>query len=117
MTNRSNMIEESSVESLRKIPLGDLSGMQRDVLYVIAGIDDGTVQTGVVIREMLEESHPESVSHGGFYHNLRSLTEEEYLDRVPLDGRTNTYRLSEKALRALEERHEWASGRLGIDSR
>jgi DNA-binding PadR family transcriptional regulator len=107
--------EESHGDSTAEVPLGVLTGMQRDILYVIAGIEDETIQTGVTIRDRLEECHPESISHGGFYHNLRSLVDDGYLDRVPLNGRTNTYRLSEEAARTLSARSEWASEHLDAE--
>lgn len=88
----------------------DLTGFQRDLLYVIAGLDD---PHGLAIKEVLEEYYAKEVHHGRLYPNLDTLVEEEFVEKGEVDRRTNFYRLSDRGARALESRREWEDKRLG----
>lgn len=82
----------------------DLTGFQRDCLYVIAGKDD---PKGVTIKEELDGYYETTVNHGRLYPNLDSLVEMGLVEKGKLDDRTNTYSLTDRGHRELEARREW----------
>ncbi|MFC7007409.1 PadR family transcriptional regulator [Halalkalicoccus salilacus] len=88
----------------------DLTGFQRDLLYVIAGLDE---PHGLAIKEELEAYYTKEVHHGRLYPNLDTLVEEGYVEKGKVDRRTNFYRLSEWGLGELEARRRWEDERLG----
>lgn len=88
----------------------ELTGFQRDLLYVIAGLDD---PHGLAIKEELEEYYAKEVHHGRLYPNLDTLVEKGFVEKGEVDRRTNFYRLSDRGARALESRREWEDERLG----
>ena len=51
----------------------DLTGFQRDLLYVIAGRDD---PHGLAIKEELEEYYESEIHHGRLYPNLDALVDK-----------------------------------------
>jgi DNA-binding PadR family transcriptional regulator len=83
--------------------LFELTGFQRDLLYVIAGADR---PSGQEIKIQISQFVGE-VNHGRLYPNLDALVEEGYVEKGQHDRRTNYYEISEKGRRALEERREW----------
>jgi len=50
----------------------DLTGFQRDLLYVIAGLDE---PHGLAIKEELEDYYEKEIHHGRLYPNLDTLVE------------------------------------------
>lgn len=87
----------------------DLTGFQRDLLYVIAGLDE---PHGLAVKEELEEYYAKEVHHGRLYPNLDTLVEEGLVEKGEVDRRTNFYRLSDYGRRELESRREWEDERL-----
>lgn len=87
----------------------DLTGFQRDCLYVIAGENE---PKGVAIKEELDSYYETAVNHGRLYPNLDSLVEMGLVDKGKLDDRTNTYSLTDRGRRELEARREWENGYL-----
>ena len=85
-----------------------LSAFQRDILYVVSDLE---TSYGLGIKEALEEYYGEEVNTGRVYQNLSTLVEEGYLEKSAIDKRTNSYTLTEKALRAIEHRHNWQQTR------
>lgn len=83
--------------------LFELTGFQRDLLYVIAGADR---PSGQEIKVQISQFVGE-VNHGRLYPNLDALVEEGYVEKGQHDRRTNYYEISEKGRGALEERREW----------
>lgn len=81
----------------------ELTGFQRDLLYVIAGMDRPSGQ--MIKREI--ERHIGEVNHGRLYPNLDTLVEEELVDKGKHDRRTNFYQMSEAGEQLLRERREW----------
>ncbi|WP_321167606.1 PadR family transcriptional regulator [Halonotius roseus] len=81
-----------------------LSAFQRDILYIVSDLE---TSYGLGIKEALEEYYGEDVNTGRVYQNLSTLVEEGYLEKSAIDKRTNSYTLTEKALRAIEHRHRW----------
>ena len=77
----------------------DLTGFQRDLLYVIAGLDE---PHGLAIKEELEDYYEKEIHHGRLYPNLDTLVEKGQRDR-----RTNYYTLTRRGRREIEARTEW----------
>lgn len=81
----------------------ELTGFQRDLLYVVYGLDQAS---GQEIRSTLEPVLGE-VTHGQLYPNLDTLVNRGLVDKGRLDRRTNAYQTTRAAGRALRERREW----------
>lgn len=84
--------------------LFELTGFQRDLLYVIAGLDEPSGQS---VKERIEEEIEREVNHGRLYPNLDTLVENGFVVKGELDRRTNYYELSEHGRTALIDRREW----------
>ena len=81
-----------------------LTGFQRDLLYVIAGMDR---PSGQEILDDINGYVDQPVTHGRLYPNLDTLVEKELVEKGQLDRRTNYYALTAKGRRELENRQEW----------
>jgi DNA-binding PadR family transcriptional regulator len=81
-----------------------LTGFQRDLLYVIASLDR---PSGQRITERIQETTDREVTHGRLYPNLDVLEEEGLIERGEQDRRTNYYELTEAGVQAMVERREW----------
>lgn len=84
--------------------LAELTGFQRDLLFVLCGMD---TPSGSEIMREVEQSQDRSVLHGRLYSNLDELVEAGYVEKGELDGRTNYYSLTEEGYERLRARHEW----------
>ncbi|WP_135822682.1 PadR family transcriptional regulator [Halostella litorea] len=82
----------------------DLTGFQRDLLYVIAGEDD---PHGLAIKDELEDYYESEIHHGRLYPNLDTLVEKGIVDKGEVDRRTNYYALTQRGEREIEARREW----------
>lgn len=82
----------------------NLTGFQRDCLYVIAGFDE---PHGLAIKEELEEYYKTEIHHGRLYPNLDTLVEKGLVEKGQQDQRTNYYTLTQRGQRGLEARREW----------
>ncbi|MFB6164266.1 MAG: PadR family transcriptional regulator [Haloarculaceae archaeon] len=87
----------------------NLTAFQRDVLYVLAGLDEAY---GLAIKEELEDYYEGEVNHGRLYPNLDDLVDRGYVEKGQIDRRTNSYELTEKGEQALADRREWEDGYL-----
>lgn len=83
--------------------MNDLTGFQRDLLYVIAGLDN---PHGLAIKDELEDYYTE-VHHGRLYPNLDTLVEKGVVEKGERDKRTNVYNISARGQQELEARREW----------
>jgi PadR family transcriptional regulator, regulatory protein PadR len=64
----------------------DLTAFQRDMLYVVAGLDD---LHGLAIKDELEEYYDNEVHHGRLYPNLDALANKGLVSKGGMtDGRT-----------------------------
>jgi DNA-binding PadR family transcriptional regulator len=81
----------------------ELTGFQRDLLYVIAGSDQPSGQT---VRRKLED-HIDNVNHGRLYPNLDTLVECGLVEKGDLDQRTNYYEVTKNGEQLLARRREW----------
>jgi len=84
----------------------DLTGFQRDLLYVIAGADE---PHGLAIKEELEDYYEKEIHHGRLYPNLDTLVDKGLVEKGELDRRTNFYSLTRRGGREIEARRDWES--------
>ena len=84
----------------------DLTGFQRDLLYVIAGLEK---PHGLAIKDELESYYQKEIHHGRLYPNLDTLVDKGLVEKGKYDKRTNTYTLTGRGDRELEARDEWES--------
>jgi PadR family transcriptional regulator, regulatory protein PadR len=84
--------------------MDDLTGFQRDLLYVIAGADQ---PSGQDIKEEIETYYSSDINHGRLYPNLDTLVNKELVEKGELDRRTNYYAISETGRQAIQDRRDW----------
>ena len=82
----------------------DLTGFQRDLLYVIAGADQ---PSGQDVKEEVEQYYSDEINHGRLYPNLDTLVDKELVEKGQLDRRTNYYAISDEGEERIEDRLEW----------
>lgn len=82
----------------------DLTGFQRDLLYVIARGDD---PHGLAIKDELDEYYETEIHHGRLYPNLDTIVEKGLIEKGELDRRTNYYRLTRRGQREIDARRDW----------
>lgn len=82
----------------------DLTGFQRDIMYLVAGLDD---PHGLAIKDELETYYESEIHHGRLYPNLDELVKKGLVKKGKKDRRTNVYRLTDRGLRELQDRREW----------
>ncbi len=85
----------------------DLTGFQRDLLVVIAGLED---PHGLAIKAELEDYYGTEIHHGRLYPNLDTLVNKGLVEKGQLDRRTNYYVLTRRGDRELQARREWEEG-------
>ncbi|ELY37813.1 PadR family transcriptional regulator [Natronorubrum tibetense] len=84
--------------------MNDLTGFQRDLLYVIAGADQ---PSGQEVKEEVEMYYSSEINHGRLYPNLDTLVNKELVEKGAIDRRTNYYAIAEDGEEAIKERREW----------
>ncbi|WP_223301505.1 helix-turn-helix transcriptional regulator [Haladaptatus sp. R4] len=67
----------------------------------------GTNPYGKIIKQELEDHYGEPINHGRLYQNLEELVEADLVTKLPLDGRTNVYRLTDGAESQLRAHRRW----------
>lgn len=82
----------------------DLTGFQRDLLYVISGLNE---PHGLAIKAELENYYQQEIHHGRLYPNLDTLVDKGLIEKGQRDNRTNSYILSQRGRREIETRREW----------
>ena len=82
----------------------DLTGFRRDLLYVIAGLDD---PHGLAIKEQLEDYYENEIHHGRLYPNLDTLVDKGLVEKGQKDRRTNVYSITRRGTREIEAQREW----------
>ena len=82
----------------------DLTGFQRDLLYVITGLDQ---PHGLAIKQKMEDYYEKEVHHGRLYPNLDTLVEKGLVEKSQRDRRTNEYTVTHRGSREIEARAEW----------
>lgn len=84
----------------------ELTGFQRDLVYVIVNLDK---PSGQDIRRELESYYDGGVNHGRLYPNLEILVEEGFVNKGTQDQRTNYYEITDKGIELLQSRHDWVN--------
>ncbi|ADD05822.1 PadR family transcription regulator [Natrialba magadii ATCC 43099] len=84
--------------------MDDLTGFQRDLLYVIAGADQ---PSGQDVKDEIETYYSAEINHGRLYPNLDTLVNKELVEKGELDRRTNYYAISDEGRQRIEDRREW----------
>jgi PadR family transcriptional regulator PadR len=84
--------------------MNDLTGFQRDLLSVIAGLDE---PKGLAIKEEMDEYYEEEINHGRLYPNLDTLVDAGLVEKGSIDDRTNSYSLTADGESVLAERRAW----------
>ena len=87
----------------------DLTGFQRDLLYVLAGLKEAK---GLSVKDELDEYYGASINHGRLYPNLDTLVDKGLIEKGKYDDRTNAYSLTNRGHREIEARREWEEGYL-----
>ncbi|MFD1570219.1 MULTISPECIES: PadR family transcriptional regulator [Haloferacaceae] len=82
----------------------DLTGFQRDLLYVTAGLEE---PHGLALKEELEDYYEKEIHHGRLYPNLDTLVEKGLVEKSEKDRRTNMYSLTRRGQREIEARQKW----------
>jgi len=82
----------------------DLTGFQRDIMYLVAGIDS---PHGLAIKDELEKYYESEIHHGRLYPNLDELVDKGLIQKGKKDRRTNVYSMTDRGFRELESRREW----------
>lgn len=90
-----------------------LTAFQRDMLYVIASMDE---PKGLAIKDELEKYYEIEVHHGRLYPNLDTLAEKGLIEKGHQDNRTNAYRLTPRGRREIKARREWETQQTAVDT-
>ncbi len=86
--------------------MDDLTGFQRDLLYVIAGADR---PSGQDVKDEIEQYYSSEINHGRLYPNLDTIVNKILVEKGQLDRRTNYYAITDEGEQAIEDRREWES--------
>lgn len=86
--------------------MDDLTGFQRDLLYVIAGADQ---PSGQDVKDEIEQYYSNEINHGRLYPNLDTIVNKGLVEKGQLDRRTNYYAITEDGEDAIEDRRAWES--------
>jgi len=86
----------------------DLSSFQRDLLVVVAGLDD---PIGKDVRQELQEYYPEEVTAGRVYPQLTEMVEKQLIIKQDA-GQANIYRITKRGVRELQDRRDWVDSYL-----
>ncbi|QCS43872.1 PadR family transcriptional regulator [Natrinema versiforme] len=84
--------------------MDDLTGFQRDLLYVIAGKEQ---PSGQDVKEEVEQYYSNEINHGRLYPNLDTVVNKELVEKGQLDRRTNYYDITDEGEELIEDRREW----------
>ncbi|MEY7851673.1 PadR family transcriptional regulator [Natrarchaeobius sp. A-rgal3] len=82
----------------------DLTGFQRDLLYVAAGLNE---PHGLAIKDELEKYYESEIHHGRLYPNLDTLVDKGLIEKGTRDRRTNFYTVTRRGQREIEDRRNW----------
>lgn len=91
----------------------DLTGFQRDLLYLVDGLND---PHGLAIKDELEEYYEQEIHHGRLYPNLDTLVEKGLIEKSQRDKRTNEYTTTRRGTREIEARVEWEDQYINRDT-
>jgi DNA-binding PadR family transcriptional regulator len=89
----------------------ELSAFQRDLLYVISGLDG---PNGLEIGSELAEYYGEEIRHAQLYPGLDTLADKGLIDKSQRDGRANAYELTARGERVLIDRFRWLAEHIDL---
>lgn len=84
--------------------MNELTGFQRDLLYVVAGLDR---PHGLAIKRELETYYGTDINQGRLYPNLDTLVGRGLVEKGEKDRRTNYYELTDTGLQEISARRVW----------
>lgn len=87
----------------------DLTGFKRDILFIMADLDQ---PKGLRIKDELETYYEGEINHGRLYPNLDDLVDKGLLTKEEADGRTNAYSLTRRGERVVKDRLAWEQSQL-----
>ena len=88
----------------------EYAAFQRDILCIIAGMDE---PYGLAIKQELEEYYEEEeVNHGRLYPNLDDFAEQGVVEKGEYDKRTNRYTLTDSGQNVIEARLDWMADQI-----
>lgn len=95
----------------------DLTGFQRDMLFIIAGMSndpdsDEKGPNGLAVKRQIEEYYEEEIHHGRLYPNLDTLVEKGLVKKGEIDPRTNYYAVTRRGMGEIAQRRRWEDGLL-----
>ncbi|QLG27380.1 helix-turn-helix transcriptional regulator [Halorarum halophilum] len=82
----------------------DLTGFQRDLLAVSAGLEE---PHGLAIKDELDQYYEKEIHHGRLYPNLDTLVDKALIEKGERDRRTNVYTVTKRGRRELADRRDW----------
>ena len=91
----------------------DLTGFQRDLLYVAAGKDE---PNGLAIKDALDAYYESEIHHGRLYPNLDELVDKGLIEKGQIDQRTNSYELTQRGRREIDARREWEDQYVAVEA-
>ena len=91
----------------------ELTGFQRDLLYIIASLDGAH---GLGIKNEIETVYEIDVNPSRLYPNLDTLVTKGLVEKGRIDDRTNSYDLTEQGLQLIATRREWEDELLSAES-
>lgn len=104
MDDEHSMTDSQSEAASHPNRLHELTGFQRDLCYVIAGLNN---PHGLAVMAELEDYYAGPIHHGRLYPNLDALVDAGFVAKRAKDQRTNAYSLTPAGRRALERRRDW----------
>lgn len=84
--------------------MADLTALQRDILFVLAGLDS---PCGIEVKSELDETDVHDVLSGHLYESIDALVDAGYVEKSPRDGRTNEYYLTDEGREYVRRRVSW----------
>jgi len=82
----------------------DLTSFQRDLLYVVHGLDG---PHGLAIKEEMDDYYQKEIHHGRLYPNLDTLVDKGLVEKGQKDRRTNIYSITRRGEREITARKDW----------
>ena len=96
--------------------MDDLTAFQRDILYVIAGMEDDSHPHGLSIKDELDQHYASAINHGRLYPNLDDLVDMGLVEKGTIDDRTNSYTLTQRGRREIDARREWENQYVSLEA-
>ena len=82
----------------------DLTGFQRDVLYVVVGLGEPDEEE---LKAHLEEYYESEINHSRLFPNLDTLIDTGLLQEAPHDERPDHYSVTDQGHRVLQRHRDW----------